>query len=97
MDTPLKDNSQDAQARLIQGCHRYLKLQPGIVHFAVGTRAEEMQRPINVRDFDVALHIVFANKKAHDVYQVSLDHQQLVAEHKDNIEQLRVFDTYVHD
>ena len=93
----LKDNSQDAKTNLIQGCHRHLKSQPGILHFAIGARAEEMQRPINVRDFDVALHIIFADKQAHDAYQKSPGHQKLVAEHKDNFELLRVFDTYVRE
>jgi len=37
---------------------------PGRGLFAAGTLADELNRPVNDRDFDVALHIVFQDRKA---------------------------------
>src|SRR5262245_20020910 len=56
----LKDKSPAAKAALVAACKKYLTGHPGTVFFAAGTLAEELQREVNVRDFDVALHLVFA-------------------------------------
>jgi hypothetical protein len=89
----LKDNSRPARDRLLQACRKYLTPHPGIVSFACGTRAEELQRPVNDRDFDVALHIVFANQAAHDQYQNAPLHLQFIEENRDNWQKVRVFDS----
>lgn len=57
--------------------------------------APDFDREVNVRDFDVALHLVFANKKAHDDYQVSPRHLKFVDEGKATWEKVRVFDSYI--
>jgi hypothetical protein len=89
----LKDDSIAARNRLVDSCHRYLKDHPGIVFFAAGTRAEELDRPVNDREFDVGLHIVFQNKASHDEYQTWDSHMQFIKENQDNWETVRVFDT----
>ncbi len=89
----LKDNSRPAVGALVDGCHKYLSPIPGIVFFAAGTRAEEMQRAVNDRDFDVALHVVFTDKAAHDAYQMHDDHAAFIQEHSANWEKVRVFDS----
>jgi hypothetical protein len=91
----LKDDSEAAKTKLTNDCFKYLKDQPGVVFFAAGPLAEELDRPVNVRDFDVGLHIVFKDKKAHDAYQVADRHQQFIKENKDGLEKVRVFDTLV--
>src|SRR5439155_5103712 len=53
----LKDNSADAKTKMVAACKKYLSKHPGEVFFAAGTRAEELNRSVNDRDFDVALHI----------------------------------------
>src|SRR5262245_40791363 len=65
----LKDNSADAKKKLVAACKKYLSKHPGTVFFAAGTLAEELKRPVNDVDFDVALHIVFKDKASHDKYQ----------------------------
>ena len=65
----LKDNSAAAKDKLVAACKKYLTKHPGEVFFAAGTLAEDLNRPVNDRDFDVALHIVFADRAAHDKYQ----------------------------
>lgn len=89
----LKDNSVDARNKLVVACKKYLSHHPGEVFFAAGTRAEEFDREINDRDFDVALHIVFKDKAAHNKYQDAERHKQFIAENKDNWKKVRVFDS----
>lgn len=91
----LKDNSAEAKAKLIAACKKHLSKHPGEVFFGAGTLAEEFNRPVNDRDFDVALHIVFQDKKAHDQYQDAPRHQQFIDENKANWKKVRVFDSAV--
>jgi hypothetical protein len=91
----LKDQSPAGRQRLMDACRKYLTGHPGQVSFAVGMRAEELRRPVNDRDFDVSLHLVFADKAAHDRYQDSPRHVQFVDECKDTWKQARVFDSLV--
>ena len=91
----LKDNSESAVKSLVEDCHKYLAALPGIVFYAAGTMAEEMQRPVNDRDFDVALHVVFTDKAAADAYQVHDDHAAFLQKHSGNWEKVRVFDAHV--
>ena len=50
---------------------------------------------MNVRDFDVALHLVFERVADHDRYQDAPRHHQFVNENKDGWEKVRVFDSVV--
>jgi type II secretion system protein G len=91
----LKDNSPQAKERLIAACKKCLSGSPGIVWLAVGPLAEDLKREVNDQDFDVALHIVFKDKAAHDQYQKSEQHLKLIAENKESLKKIRVFDSYV--
>ena len=91
----LKDNSAAAKAKLVAACKKYLSKHPGTVFFAAGTLTEDLNRPVNDRDFDVALHIVFKDRAAHDKYQDAPRHQQFIDENKDNWKKVRVFDSNV--
>ena len=88
----LKDGSPAARERLLASCRTHLSGHAGTVLFAVGT-ASDLARPVNDRDFDVALHLVFQSRKAHDDYQVHERHQRFIAENKDNWSRVRVFDS----
>lgn len=90
----LRDGSAANIARLVAACHELLRGHPGELFFAAGPLAAEFDRPVNVRDFHVGLHVAFESKQAHDDYQISKRHQRFVAEHKDSWAQVRVFDTY---
>lgn len=90
----LKDDSDAATQRLVDACYKYLKDHPGVVFFAAGPLVKELDRPVNVRDFQVGLHVVFKTKKAHDDYQVAPTHLKFIEENKDTWQSVRVFDTY---
>src|SRR5436309_15726620 len=80
----LKDNSPEETKKLVAACKKYLSGHPGEVFFAAGTLVKELDRPVNDRDFDVALHIVFKDRAAHDKYQDAPRHKQFIDEHKAN-------------
>lgn len=89
----LKDNSPEAKQKLVAACRKYLTDHPGTVFFAAGVLSEELNRPVNDRDFDVGLHIVFKNKAAHDKYQDDPRHIKFIEEMRDNWKKVRVFDS----
>ncbi len=91
----LKDASGAARAKLVAACKLLLTGHEGTVHFATGTLAGDLKREVNDRDFDISLHIIFANKAAHDRYQDHPKHLKFVEENKENWEKVRVFDSYL--
>jgi hypothetical protein len=91
----LHDDSPAAITGLVDACQKYLKDHPGVVFFAAGPLAKEFSRPVNDRMFDVALHVVFQNKEAHDAYQAAPSHQTFIDENNSNWKQVRVFDSWV--
>jgi Stress responsive A/B Barrel Domain len=91
----LKERTPAGTAALIAACKKYLTVQPGIVFFCVGKLDPELNREVNDLDFDVALHIVFENRSAHDAYQVDPTHNVFIAENKATWAKVRVFDALV--
>jgi hypothetical protein len=91
----LKEDSDAGRKKLIAACKKYLVKHPGVLFFAVGTLAAELNRPVNDRNFDVALHIVFASQADHDRYQVAPEHLRFIEENKADWKQVRVFDSVV--
>lgn len=91
----LNEPSEAARAKLIADCHKYLSGEPGIVAFAAGEIVESHARDVNVRDWDVSLHIVFESKHHHDLYQNAPDHHKFIEENRQNWKAVRVFDTFV--
>jgi hypothetical protein len=91
----LKDNSGAARAKLVAACKLLLTGHEGTVFFATGNLAGDLRREVNDQNFDVSLHIVFANKAGHDKYQDHPRHLKFVEENKPNWEKVRVFDSYL--
>jgi len=91
----LKDDSDAAAQTLIEACRKYLTNHPGVEYFGVGRLVDDLARPVNVRDFQVGLHVVFESREAHDTYQVSDRHVQFIEENRGGWDQVRVFDTNV--
>ena len=91
----LNDASLEQVDTLVAECHRYLKDHPGVVFFAAGTVSPDHDRPVNVRDFDVSLHVIFDSVAAQDAYQTAADHLTFIERNKDNWKQVRVFDSLV--
>ncbi len=92
----LTDSSDTACQNLIDAANKYLKPHDGIAYFGVGKLATEYDRPVNDRDFHIALNVVFETKEAHDVYQVSEMHLEFIAQQKSNWASVRVFDAHVN-
>jgi hypothetical protein len=93
----LNDNSPAAIERLMAASKNYLTGHPGTTFFAVGTLVAELNRPVNDRNFDVALQVVFESMAAHDEYQQSARHKAFLAENKGNWKKVRVFDASVEE
>ena len=91
----LKDRAPANVDALAAACRKYLSGHPGTVYFGVGTVVPDLDRPVNVRDFDVALHVVFDSRAAHDAYQTAPRHLQFIEENKPTWAQVRVFDANI--
>ena len=92
----LKDHSAESREKFVASCKKYLDGHEGVSFFAVGTIAEDVVEPgVSVRDFDVALHVIFASKAAERKYLEHPRHRQFVAENKGSFAKVRVFDSYL--
>ena len=90
----LKEGTAANIQNLTDACFKYLKDHPGVVYFGAGPLVPELARPVNDRDFHVALLVVFNSKHDHDVYQTAPDHLKFIEENKPNWDKVRVFDSY---
>ncbi|MDB5349934.1 MAG: Stress responsive Barrel Domain-containing protein [Planctomycetota bacterium] len=91
----LKDHSQASRDAFVASCQKYLTGHEGTVSISFGTIAEDVVEAPSVRDFDVALHVVFENKAANATYQKHPRHVAFVAENKEKFAKVRVFDSYL--
>src|SRR5438067_1898061 len=91
----LKDNSAENRKKLVDACEKYLADHDGVVFFAAGVIADDFKREVNDRDWDVALHLVFADKAAHDKYQDHKEHLKFIEENKESWAKVRVFDSEI--
>jgi hypothetical protein len=91
----LKQSTDEGREKLAAACHKYLSGHEGTVYFSVGVLAQDLKREVNDRDFDVALHMVFANRTAHNVYQTSPRHLKFIEEYQTLWNKVRVFDAYI--
>jgi hypothetical protein len=91
----LKDSSGANRAKLAAACKLYLTGHPGTAYFGTGTLAGDLNGDVNDREFDVSLHLVFANKEALENYLTHERHLKFIEENKDNFAKVRVFDSYL--
>jgi hypothetical protein len=89
----LKDSNEANRKQLVEACKKYLDGHDGVVYFSVGTLNDDLKRPVNDLDYDVALHLVFRNRAAHDRYQDHPRHKEFVALGPDLWTKVRVFDS----
>jgi hypothetical protein len=66
-----------AADELVAGAHKFLKPIPGSLHFHVGKMAPS-HRPVVDQSYQVALNLIFRDKKAQDDYQVHPSHVEFV-------------------
>ncbi len=91
----LHENSPAARQKLVGACRKYLTDHPGVVYFSAGVLCETLARPVNDREFDVGLHVVFRTMADHDAYQQHPRHLQFIEENKATWKKVRVFDSEV--
>jgi hypothetical protein len=93
----LKDRSKESRERFIASCEKFLSDHDGTIYFSVGTIAEDkdVEEPVSVKDFDVALHVVFENKAAKASYLASDRHKKFVDENRESFAGVRVFDSFL--
>jgi hypothetical protein len=89
----LHDNAPAKVDELVSACKKYLSGHPGTDYFSAGKLNPDLSRPVNDRAYDVALHVVFQDRAAHDAYQVAPRHHAFIDEQKANWKQVRVFDS----
>ncbi len=93
----LKDRSPEAREKFLESCRKYLGGHEGTTYFSVGIIAEDedVQEPVSVKDFDVALHVVFENKAGKAKYLKSERHDAFVAENRALFSNVKVFDSFL--
>jgi hypothetical protein len=92
----LKDRSPKSREAFVATCEKYLSGHRGTASFTVGTIAEDVNEAgVSDREFDIALHVVFEDKSMLSGYLKSERHDQFVAEIKDKVAKVRVFDSYL--
>lgn len=91
----VKDHDREATEKLVAACHQHLVNHEGTIYFSVGTRAQEMERDVNDTKYDVALHLVFESKAAHDKYADHPRHLKFIRENSSLWSGVRVFDSYL--
>ena len=88
----LAEKTPENRQKLIDACKKYLTGHEGVVFFGVGKVAEGLDREVNIRDWDVGLHLVFKNRAAHDKYQTHPRHLQFIEAGKPLWKSVKVFD-----
>lgn len=88
----LKEKTPQSLQAMIDACKKYLTGHPGTVFFGVGTLVADLTRPVNDREFDIALQVIFDSRESHDAYQEHPRHIQFIEENKPGWAKVRVFD-----
>ena len=70
-------SNPDAADELLAGMERYLRPVPGILHFHAGKMASS-HRSVVDQTYQVALNIVFPDKKTEHAYQEHPSHHEFV-------------------
>ena len=91
----LNDPTPANKAALVAACNKYLTGHEGTFFYAAGTRAEDADREVNDKEFDVALQMVFDTRASQDKYQTHPRHLQFIEVAKPLYKSVRVFDANV--
>ena len=92
--TLANDTPAERKALLVD-IKKYLSNHEGTVYFSAGAIADDMNRSVNDREFQVSLNLIFANRKAHDAYNDHARHEEFKTKNKTRIKKVRVFDSYL--
>lgn len=90
----LTDKSPDSIGKFTGVCVKYLSHHPGIELFATGGLTD-IKRDVSVRNFDVAVNIIYDSKKAYDNYLQSEEHRDFFPATAGMIDKTYIFDSYL--
>jgi hypothetical protein len=93
----LQDGSEAGRKAFIKALNDHLcsPAKPYYVRFSAGERGKGFDRDVNDKDYDVALFIVFENRKGLETYLPADYHKKFVEENRAKIKGVRVFDDAV--
>jgi Stress responsive A/B Barrel Domain len=91
----LKDKSADSKKKLVDACYKLLKNHEGVLYFSAGPRAADIKEGVSAADWDVALHIVFKDKKSLDKYIPHPDHKKFVEDNRADWKGVKVYDSHL--
>lgn len=75
------NNTPDISEAYMSEALQYLSTSPGLVSFWIGQRAADMNRPENDLNFNIAMHQVFRDEAAFNLYNANdTSHNQFVAD-----------------
>ena len=87
-----KTDKPNAAEELLAGAEKYLKPIPGVLSFHIGRMATS-PRPVVDQCYQVALNLVFPDRKAQDDYQIHPLHLEFVEKaFKPNCARVVVYD-----
>ena len=90
----LTDKSPASIQKFTDICIKYLSRHPGIRQFTTGGLTD-IKRDVSVRNFDVAVSIIYESKKAYDEYLKSKEHDEFFPATSGMIKDTYIFDTYL--
>ena len=91
----LMDIADPVVDEFIACCVKYLSGHDGQVHFSVGLRAVDIQRDVSDSSFDVAMHMIFANRAKYDEYAKTERHDEFITATAGMSTGRRVLDSYI--
>ena len=81
-----------AADELVAGAEKYLRPIPGVLHLHVG-RMVGSHRPVVEQSYQVAVNLIFSDKKAQDDYQVHPLHLEFIEKSlKPNCAKIVIYD-----
>ncbi len=91
----LAEDTPAERKALLADIKKYLAGHKGTAYFSAGAIADDMNRSVNDREFQVSMNLVFVNRAAHDTYNDHPRHEEFKTKNKDRIAKVRVFDSYL--
>ena len=92
----LSDTSKELVDHFIGLCVKYLSDYAGQRHFSVGYRALEMNRPVNAKDFEIAVHMIFDTFESYVEYAKSDRHNEFITQSAGMSPERIIYDSFLH-
>jgi hypothetical protein len=91
----LKDSSAESRKAVVDACKKYLSGYDGQIFFACGTIDDSFKKDNNIKDWDVAMYMLFKDRAAYDKYDAAARHKQFITENKARWKTTHIYDADV--